>query len=202
MTVVRQRRARVAFWAAMLALLPCPASSPDALASRVRTMNIEQLAQRAARIFSGRCLDVRVHEDASLRHTVTDVTVAVTRTVKGNVHGRIVFRLLGDQTASAEKGRGVDGVPTFRRGEELVLFLYGDSASGLTSPVGFGQGKFGVIRDKAGRKLAVNGSGNQNLLRGVTAPAERKVGPDLARWKEKREIDPEVLLDIAAELGE
>jgi len=201
MTVVRQRRPRVAFWAAMLALILCPASASDALASRVRTLNIEQLAQRAARIFSGRCVDVQVHEDANLGQTVTDVTVAVTRAVKGDVHGRIVFRLLGDQAASAEKGRGVDGVPAFRRGEEIVLFLHGDSASGLTSPVGFGQGKFGVIRDKAGRELAVNGFGNQNLLRGVTAQAERKVGPDLARWKENQEIDPQALLDIAETLG-
>ncbi len=201
MTVVRQRRARVAFWAVMLALLPCPASAPDALASRVRSLNIEQLAQRAARIFSGRCVEVKVHEDASLRHTVTDVTVVVTRAVKGDVHGRIVFRLLGDQTASAEKGRGVDGVPAFSRGEEFVLFLYGDSTSGLTSPVGFGQGKFGVIRDKAGRKLAFNGFGNQHLFRGVTAQVERKVGPDLARWKGEREIGPEALLDIAETLG-
>jgi hypothetical protein len=51
-----------------------------------------------------------------------------------------------------------DGTRTvFAKGERAVLFLYGENARGLTSPVGLGQGRFTVFEDKQGRKLAMNG---------------------------------------------
>jgi hypothetical protein len=66
--------------------------------------------------------------------------------------------LLGNATVTARPGEATEGLPRFEVGEELILFLYGDSSRGLTSPVGFGQGKFKVIRDKGGKQHAANGS--------------------------------------------
>jgi len=169
------------------------------------------MTQRAARIFSGRCVDVRVERDPDLDQMVTHVTFAVTRAVKGGPHGQVTIKMLGDQEADADEGgraerdggkeRGIEGLPRFRRGEEVVLFLYGESRSGLTSPVGFGQGKFTLIKDKQGQRLAVNGSGNAHLFRGLSAEARRRLGDAEERFKGRKGIALDALLDMAVSLG-
>ena len=42
-----------------------------------------------------------------------------------------------------------------------MLFLYGESASGWSSPVGLGQGKFTVFEDKLGQRRALNALGDE-----------------------------------------
>jgi len=146
-----------------------------ARASLVRPVNLEELARSAAKIVHGRCVDVAVETDPSLGQAVTRVTIAVTRQVKGRDGRRLTFRVLGDREERADEPRSEDGVPRFRRGEELILFLYGESRSGLTSPVGFGQGKFAVRTDKRDRRLAVNARSNEGLLRNLSPGAEERV---------------------------
>ena len=171
-------------------------------ASRIRAVNLEEMTDRAANIFSGRCVSVRVAHDSELDRPVTYVTFTVQRSVKGNARGTLTIKLLGEQEGSAEERRGIEGLPRFQRGEEVVLFLYGESRSGLTSPVGFGQGKFTLIKDKQGQRLAVNGSGNANLLRRLSPDAERRLGLAASRWRGRRGIPPDALLDMAVSLGE
>ncbi len=105
--------------------------------------------------------------------------------------------MLGEQVEGSEQGRRIEGLPVFRKGEEVVLFLYGESRSGLTSPVGFGQGKFVVGRDKEGRSMAVNAFGNRSLLRRLTPHAEGRVGREASRWRGRGGIPPDALLDMA-----
>lgn len=142
-------------------------------ASQVRSVDLEQLTQRAARIFSGRCITSRVVFDPNIGSDVTVATFRVDRSVKG-VTGRTVTVRMS----------GVSKVPIFRAGEDVVLFLYGESALGLSAPVGLGQGRFAVVTDKQGRKRAINEFGNENLTRG----ARRKRGP-------AEILDPSSLLD-------
>ena len=90
--------------------LACAALVPAGLVhpSIVRPLNIEDLAQRADRIFSGRCVDVHEVRDAALGQTVTYTTFVVTRAVKGALHGRLTIRSLGGATAG---GSGPDPIP-------------------------------------------------------------------------------------------
>ena len=140
------------------ALLLAGLSTP-ARASRVRTMTLEEMVQRAGKIVSGRCTAVNVVKDAERGIPVTELTFQVHRSLKGPATDTLVIRQPGDATRP-----GLLGLPQFRAGEEVLLLLYGESSSGLTSPVGLGQGKFTVITDKQGKRWAVNAFGNRNLL--------------------------------------
>ena len=188
----------IALWAS---LLICLLATSSAQASRIRSLNLEQMAQRADRILSGRCVGVRVTRDDEIGQTVTYVTLAVQRSVKGDAHGTVTIKLLGDQDADIEPGRSTEGIPRFSRGEDVVLFLYGDSRRGLTSPVGFGQGKFSVRKDKNGREFAINGFANDGLFRGLTPQGEGRLARPVAELKRRATIPTEDLLDIAQRLA-
>lgn len=177
---------------AAILLVAGPAS-----ASQVLPINLEEMALRAATIFAGRCVDVRVEEDPADGRITTLVTFAVRRSVKGEARGKVTIRMLGEQTESPDRGRRIEGIPAFRKGEEVVLFLYGESRSGLTSPVGFGQGKFTVMHDKEQAPMAVNAFGNRKLLERMTPRAERRVGREASRWRGRGGIPPDSLLDMA-----
>lgn len=197
-----RRRVRSGILSLSAAVLIASASVAPAFASRVRILSLEEMTQHAARVFSGRCVQVRVHRDPTLERTVTLVTFEVDRAVKGAGPKRLTVKLLGDQRAVKEKGRGIEGVPRFLEGEEVILFLYGDSRSGLTSPVGFGQGKFTVVNDKQGRKVALNGLGNETLFRGLSSEAKGKLGDHADRWKGGDGIPLEALLEMVTRLQE
>ena len=172
----------------------------SAVASQIRPLNLDQMSRRADRIFAARCLDVRLAEDPELEQPVTFVTLAVTRRAKGDVHGQVTIKLLGRQDARDPDTGEVDGLPRFAPGEEVVLFLYGDSTRGLTSPVGFGQGKFAILADKKGRRVAINAFGNRFLLDGLDPDAVRRLGASHARWRGRADIPADDLLDMVQTL--
>jgi len=136
-------------------------------ATQVRPMNLEQITDRAATIFAGVCTNVRVERDPDAGW-VRVATFDVARSAKGRVGRTATIRFPGGQRDLEPRSTEIVGMPGFRRGDEVVLFLYGTSAIGLTSPVGLGQGQFDVVRDKQGNKLAINAFGNERLLDGVT----------------------------------
>ena len=175
--------------------------SVPAFASRVRSLNLEELATRADRIFQGRCVQVRVGTDPDLGQVVTYVTFAPQSTVKGNAHGRLTIKLLGNQSESARPDEATEGLPRFQEGEEVLLLLYPDSLRGLTSPVGFGQGKFRILREKNGRAAAVNGFANERLLDGLSAKAQEKLGQRVERYRGKGAIPLEELMEMLKNLG-
>ena len=152
-------------------------------AGKVRPVNLEEMTDRAATIFSGRCTDVRVVPDATLGTEVTLVTFEVDRAVKGELGPTHRIRVLG----SGERS-GIAGMPRFEPGEEVVLFLYGESRLGLSSPVGLGQGKFVVGADKQGRRLALRELGGEMLFDGVA--------PGLRATEREEALDPDALLDL------
>ena len=59
----------------------------------------------------------------------------------------------------------IDGMPSYKTGQEYVLLLTTESGIGLTAPVGLAQGSFRVVRDSQnGQKSVVNGVGNAGLF--------------------------------------
>ena len=80
----------------------------------------------------------------------------------------------------------IGGAPAYKLGEEVVLFLYGKSNYGFTSPVGLGQGKFMVKDSSAGEKMVINGHNNFNLFKNVN---KSKYMKKFAAFTDSAEID-------------
>lgn len=152
----------------VLGLLPGSAG-----ATTLRALNIEELTSRADRIVAGRVLGVDLEEGPHRAGAVARVTLEVERALKGPAGRRLVFRTLAP---SGGGDRIVSGLPGFVPGEEIVLFLYPDSRSGLTSPVGFGQGKFRILQGKGGTRAALNAFGNRGLFMDLSPAAQERLG--------------------------
>lgn len=144
-------------------------------ATKIRPLNLEQMVDRAERIFEGRCVETHDEFDPRLGASLQVATFRIDRRLKGDLGRTITLRFYG-----AASGRRIPGVPRFRDGEELILFLAGDSRLGLTSPVGLAQGKFVVGTDKKGRRIASNGFGNGQLFRNLSPEVESRLGPTAA----------------------
>ncbi len=174
--------------------------SAPAFASRIRPLNLEELTTRADRVFQGRCTKVQVATDPKLGQMVTYVTFVPQSAVKGGVRGKLTIKLLGDQSESSPPSRATEGVPRFQEGEDVILFLYPDSPVGLTSPVGFGQGKFKVVKDKAGHASVLNGFGNERILDRLSPRAQEKLGAKAEQYRGGKGIPPDALLDMVRSL--
>lgn len=186
----------------LLTLALLPSVLQPATASQVRALNIEQMTHRADRIFSGRVVAVQVRFDRTLRQHVTDVTLEVERAVKGDLTGRVTITLFGWQKlerGESRAGRAMKGLPLFSENEEVVLFLYAESRLGFTSPVGLGQGKFSVFKDKKGERLAVNAFGNRNLLKGLSEPSTGGLSPSASLLRQEG-VKLDRLLDAAEKI--
>lgn len=133
-------------------------------ATSIKAVNLEEMTALADRIFLGRVVGIRRGFDDAAHRPVTFTTFEVLRPVKGKLGQTVTIKTL----ASAIPGQSalVAGMPTFRAGEETVLFLHGDSKLGLTSPVGLYQGRL-EVRGESGTKVVRGPFHEQGLLRGV-----------------------------------
>jgi hypothetical protein len=168
-TVLRRaRRLRFAVAAALLSLLPLVAR--PAAAMTILPLDLPALTQQAARIFVGRVEHIESGRDAN-GLPVTWTTFAVEQTVKGPDGTHVTLKQLGASLGPADaRVLPHPGLPRYRPGESVVLFVHPQSALGLTSPVGLGQGCF-RIRDDHGAAVVENDVGNRNL--GTASPAAR-----------------------------
>ncbi|RJP32561.1 MAG: hypothetical protein C4527_05915 [Candidatus Omnitrophota bacterium] len=119
----------------------CCIAVKDTSASKVKPLNIRELTTSAKIIFEGECVKVRSGKDADSGLLATWYTFRIKTGIKGKVGDEYTFKQFG----------GSDGdvtvhVPTvtYREGETVILFLYGDSEIGFSSSVGMNQGKFAV----------------------------------------------------------
>ena len=143
--------------ATALALL----SAMPAQAASVRPLTLDNVIDGAAIAFQGRCLESRSEVDAATGLVVTLTTFEVEDRLKGEVGERHVIKQLGGQVGNLV--RRVDGIPTFKPGERYVVFLYGVSAAGFSSPVGLSQGRFEVRAGEGGLQVA-NGLDFRHML--------------------------------------
>jgi hypothetical protein len=148
-------------------LLPSLARADDGAITIPR--NLEQLTGRAAHILRGHVASahVEMHPELPGVHMVV-VTLRVKETLKGPAVRDYTFR----QYAWDVRSR--TGETSYRKGDELILFLIEPSRYGLSSPAGMGQGRFLVTRDAAGRELATNGAANARLFDGMREAQARK----------------------------
>lgn len=153
----------------------------------VRFMDLEQMCQRAGRIFRGTVVGI------------TEGTVAV----GGGTLATVVYRIRVDEefkgTFEEVKGERIatlqmvrpikraqsgaarrllplfDDLPRFEQGHDYLILATSPSAAGLSSPVGLGQGTF-KLAGKAGQETAVNGNDNVGLQGTPAAKANASRG--------------------------
>src|SRR5262245_32894343 len=102
----------------------------------VRRLSLNEVTRDAARIVHGRVMSVRSGRD-SLGLPATWITFAVARTLKGPAESELVVKQIGTTEPLPDGALGrVAGLPSYREGEEIIIFLRGTSARGFTSPVG------------------------------------------------------------------
>lgn len=141
-----RRRLSLCVFLLMLFALPVNATQMVAL-------DLATLANDSRDIVVGRVLEQRAHWNAQHTRIVTDVVVAVDEALKGgdDGNGTLTLTQLGGVVDGARYS--VPGVPTFQRGEEVLLFVWRD-ARGRAQVNGLAQGKFEIRTDAAtGEKL-------------------------------------------------
>jgi hypothetical protein len=167
-----------------LAILLVPLA---ARATQILPANLEQIVSESDRIFVGTCTAVR---DGTIPETsipFTEYTFSVDKPIKGNFGKTVIVRHLGVRRPRVIGDRTlvfrVPGMPVYREGQELMLFLHPDSSLGLSSPVGLSQGAFQIV-EIDGERMVQNGFRNQGLFRGIDArsfAAKWKLSPDEKR---------------------
>jgi hypothetical protein len=133
---------RVVFVVRCLALLL--AVGGTALATTLARMSVEQMSHTAQAIVRARCVDNSTGWDAGEIWTFTSFEVQ--ELWQGSTTPRITVRLLGGRVGNLTSS--VSGIPRFRPGEEVVLFLE-RTQRGDFSVVSWEQGTFRIRREAA-----------------------------------------------------
>lgn len=107
-------------------------------------LNLEEITNSADRVFAGTCEKIEeIEKDPLSNLKVVRYTFRVLETIKGVSTDEITFTQWKPTTVEAP----------YVIGKKYVMFLYPNSRLGLTSPVGYMQGKFLV--EKAGANRGV-----------------------------------------------
>jgi hypothetical protein len=169
MAMNRVRRS-IVFGIAALALL----TASYAAATTVQKMSLRDLAKKSDAIVLARVEDETARYDAN-KEIYTYITVRVLDPVKGPKKDELItIRQLGgtvDKIASI-----VPGMPTFKKGEEVVLFLTGKDGAGYPWVMGLQQGKYSVTADEKGEKHVRNEIDGLVLVSPGGKPSEAEAG--------------------------
>ena len=114
----------------------------SAAATTILKMDLDELTNAAQVVARGRCVANEARQEGG--YIVTLTTFDVTETLKGGAARKITVRLLGGKVGHLKTT--VDGVPQFRPGEDVFLFLEPTRAGDLTV-TSWVQGTFRVRRD-------------------------------------------------------
>lgn len=157
-------------WVA-LSILLLMSSGPVAAQRGAITVprNLAELTSQAAVIIHGRVLSARVepHPDFAQLNTVV-VTLKVEETLKGEASPTFTFRQFIWDIRDRWDAAG------YRKGQELVLLMNAPTQYGLSSPAGLGQGRFRVVQDAAGDRVAINERHNAGLFDNFGAQIEKR----------------------------
>jgi hypothetical protein len=127
------------YWAAFLMILAFGSHSNS---MTVLPMNLDQMTQDSGRIIHGKVVGIREEIHETLRIPVSVISVQTEECLKGNASGQVQFRQVKNI-----------GLPVYRQGDEIVIFLYPESKAGVTSPVGADQGLFKVTATREGKRI-------------------------------------------------
>lgn len=123
--------------------------------------NLEELIESSDRIFTGTCTNAEViKNDKRAKLPVVRYTFEIQEGIKG-VSNKDKINFKQWEPTTRDSG--------YETGKKYVLFLYPNSALGLTSPVGFLQGQFTVQKDINNNETVINKISNSGLTRNIKA---------------------------------
>jgi hypothetical protein len=166
-------------------VLVAPALCAPLRATTLLRMSVAQMAQRATLIVRARCRANSAGWDAGEIWTLTDFEiVAVWR---GSAPARITVRLLGGTAGNLTSS--VSGVPRFRPGEEVVLFLE-PTPRGDYSVLSWEQGTFRIRRDHVTHEEIVTRDASPFVtFNPLTRRLETNGTPGIATVSLRKQID-------------
>jgi hypothetical protein len=135
------------FYPSALALLAVSLAATEATATTLARMSVAQMSQAAPVIVRARSLENSTRWNAGDIWTFT--TFAVEEVWKGSASAQITVRLLGGTAGNLTST--VAGIPRFRVGETVVLFLE-PTSRGDFGILSWEQGTFRVRRDARGNQ--------------------------------------------------
>ena len=163
--------------------------SLPARAMSVLPLYLDEIVNDAAIAFQGKSIENHSERDPQTNSIVTYSTFEVQEVLKGEVGATHTIKQIGGKLQG--EINQTTGVPTFTVGESYVLFLYGVSKSGFSSPVGLGQGKFNIIPVTTGFHVT-NGRDFKEMTLGIPT----HVVPPSAQIKMQQTPGPVKRLDL------
>lgn len=152
-------------------------SQTDVDAGTALRLDIPGLVEHAALVFEG-----RVRQVTSLVGSAglieTEYVLDVQRTFEGQEQATRSFRLPGGVLPTGD-GMILPGMPSMVVGEDVILFLTGESGSGIRMPVGLAQGKFRVETNLAGQKQLSRRQGSLSMVDGESGVVFDAPGADV-----------------------
>jgi hypothetical protein len=162
------------------ALATCAAFASPAYAHSVRQLQLDEMISSAGVAFEGTVIESHSATDAASHRIVTFTTFAVRDVLKGNVGSTHTIKQLGGELPAEGRFYKVDLRTHYVVGQNVVVFLYGESSLGFSSPVGTAQGSFNVVEDEAGPAVA-NGRDFGELTKRMAA--DQGVAKTVARTR-------------------
>jgi len=170
------------FFAATLAVvLPLSAAT-------VVQMNLQEMVNRADKIFRGTVLDAREGTVTAGGGQLPVVTyrIRVDESFKGsysNVKGmqiaeiKMVGKLKPGSASTVRSLSPLSDLPRLEVGKEYLLLTTAQSSIGLSTTVGLGQGRFSLY-GKPGQEVAVNDAKNYGLFNGMAPSPTTSIPPE------------------------
>jgi hypothetical protein len=141
-------KARTGAAVAMAVLAGAWLGAPPGYATNTKPLNISDLVRESNQIVVGHVVAVNQGIGTN-RLPYTEIELKVSETIQGALAETITFRQFGLQTplpaANGRKYVGrVVGMPQYKVGDDVVLFLGKTSPIGYRTTIGLGQGRFAV----------------------------------------------------------
>ena len=109
-------------------------------ATTVQRLSLEDLVKKAHHIVSGKVRNSRTYRSDNGKLILTNYTVEVDETIKGQSPQTFELTTVGGKIGSRELH--VSGMPSFEKGENIVVFT--ESSGSYQVVLGLGQGKFKI----------------------------------------------------------
>lgn len=125
----------------------------------VQRMTLDQMVGPAQVVVRGQVVSAFVEPHPTFKNLNTVVvTIRTASVIKGAVGSTYTFRQYIWDPRDRMDAAG------YRKGTEFLLLMHAPNQNGLTSPVGLTQGRFRVLTDAQGKKVAANGENNGGLF--------------------------------------
>jgi len=148
-----------------------------AFATSVLKFSLQELTKKSDSIVMARVDDAVSSWDAAHKEIYTFYTLSVLQGVKGNKGATtITLRELGGTVGNISSI--VPGMPSFQKGEEVVVFLTQKDAAGYPWVMGLQQGKYTVTTGKNGVKMVRNDLAGTELLTKSGQHVDSTTAPD------------------------